>query len=58
MDNLTQDKIYILFMNLKAKFKDVTDYDYEKIATEFVTKNGWKENMDIQDTYTNSKMSI
>lgn len=49
MDNLVQDKIYILFMNLKAKFKNVTDYDYEKIATEFVTKNGWKENMDIQD---------
>lgn len=49
MDSLISDKIYILTMNLKHKFRMVTDYDYEKIATEFVTKNGWKENMDVDD---------
>lgn len=44
-----QEKIDILEKNLKHKFKDVTDFDYNQIAKTFVLNNGWTESMTLTE---------
>ena len=39
-----KEKINILEKNLKVKYKNVNDYDYHQIATEYVQRGGWNEN--------------
>lgn len=41
------EKINILEKNLKVKYKDVTDYDYHQIATEYVRRGGWNDKKDL-----------
>lgn len=43
-----KEKINILEKNLKVRYKDVTDYDFHEIATEYVQKGGWDDNMDLK----------
>lgn len=47
--DLVQEKIDILEKNLRHKFKDVTDFDYNQIAKTFVLNNGWTESMTLTE---------
>lgn len=42
------EKINILEKNLRVKYKDVTDYDYHEIATEYVQRGGWNDTKDLK----------
>lgn len=42
-----QEKINILEKNLKVKYKDVTDFNFKEIATEYVQRGGWNENKEL-----------
>lgn len=43
-----QEKISVLEINLTVKYKDVTDYDYHEIATEYVQRGGWNDNKEFK----------
>ena len=47
--DLVQEKIDILEKNLRHKYKNVTDFDYNQIAKMFVLNNGWTESMTLAE---------
>lgn len=42
------EKINILEKNLRHKFKDVTDFDFNKVATEFINRGGWSDDKTLE----------
>lgn len=45
---MNEDKIYILSTNLKYIFKSITDFDFDKVARDFVNGNGWSDNCSLE----------